>query len=454
MMLFPKKMELNRRPCNWMCLIPLSLMGIISTALPLSESKTFSNLDCTNDLENHMCCYFEAQNCSLYNLTLQSNDGHGMKHCTPNQCDSGQCCCSVQMTLVLGESFTAVVLKEGQRMESKIINIRESIKPKTPTIISVEDVNGSFRVSWKTNTMGVFGDDLKVNVTYHKKGDTEMVSEFVKPATINGLKFHEISRHNLEPSTRYVVSVKSYTDRSGKFSDSSNEWEFTTRKKEAASPHIWHLVVIVSLSFAAVIITSAAFGCYNSFKAKCLDTVAICPNPKLFDMRPGEEQILKLPEISLSSISTDSAVLNNTKPWSAGSLTDTNTGSPQQSSGISAGSSSHTHTNTKPVDIKAGVQDALGKAFPLLRPVTSVTTNQLRESNEASGLFSAPYNPSSNNDPGSTDFENMSYFIRIPSYPHQKMTDSSEVQTQADMICHGDSAIQILGDFLMLRTPV
>lgn len=70
-----------------------------------------------------------------------------------------------------------------------------------------------------------------------------------------------------------------------------------------------------------------------------------------------------------------------------------------------------------------------------------MTTNLLTESNKDSGLLSTPDNPcgvaaeGSNSSPGPIDFDNKTY---IPNCPHQITTDSSEVQTQAKMLC--DSA--------------
>ncbi|XP_040891999.1 uncharacterized protein LOC121180554 [Toxotes jaculatrix] len=433
-------MEINRLVRSRTCII-LLILGNTATLIAVAgvSDETSSSLDCTNDFDKQMFCQFQAQNCPEYNLTLLSNDGYGMKHCTPSQCDSGQCCCSVQMILVPGESSTAVVWKEGQRMESKIVNISESIKPKTPTIISVEDVNGSFRVSWKTNTMGFFGNDLEANVTYHKKGDTEMVSEFVKPATINGLKFHEISRHNLEPSTTYVVSVKSYTDWSGKFSDSSNEWEFTTR----ASNYPLLLAIIISLSAAAVLFTSAISYCCIKLKTKCWDKVVKIPSPKLLNMLPKKQEALKPEKLLICKVSIEYLIRDDVKGSSTESMADSEISkSPEQSSGISTGSSCLSYANTEPHDIIATVQDALGKAFPGISPISPMTTSLLTESSKDSGLFSAPFNPFSvranDTSSGSSDFDNKTYSIHILRHPDQNLMDSSEVQTQPDMVC--DSA--------------
>ena len=110
----------------------------------------------------------------------------------------------------------------------------------------------------------------------------------------------------------------------------------------------------------------------------------------------------------------------------------------ESSSGMSTGSSS---ANIEPADIKAGVQDALSKAFAHIGPKSSTTAPLLTESNKDSGLLSATYNPcvtadDLKNSPQSTDFDNMTYLTHIPSC--QITMNSSENQTQAEMFC--DSA--------------
>lgn len=49
-------------------------------------------------------------------------------------------------------------------------------------------------------------------------------------AGVGGLKVYTINKADLEPGTTYVVRVKTFTDWSEKFSDSSEEVEFKTRK--------------------------------------------------------------------------------------------------------------------------------------------------------------------------------------------------------------------------------
>lgn len=116
-------------------------------------------------------------------------------------------------------------------------------------------------MKWKSNMedVPIVDNDLEAVVTYYRKGDTKrvgavrlwtqchersvcfcyltsyylsQVSKTIKPATEDQqkMKFFEIVGRDLEPSTTYVVSVKSYLSRSKLFSDPSQEMEFTTRK--------------------------------------------------------------------------------------------------------------------------------------------------------------------------------------------------------------------------------
>ncbi|XP_076577510.1 uncharacterized protein LOC143314377 [Chaetodon auriga] len=423
-------MELNRR------VVVLLLVGNLAAAFAFSEvnNTVGQNLECTNDLDV-MFCDFEAQNCAEYKLTLLSNDGYGEVHCIVKQCDSGRCCCSAEMTLVNGETHTAVVWKGGESMGSKVISIRKSVKPRVPTITSVKESNGNFQVMWKTNMEGSFSDNLAFNVTYRKEGDTEKVSDFVRPTKYEGFNYYEILGERLEPSTTYMVSVMSYTDWSGRFSNSSEEVEFTT----PASRHSLISAVIVALSAAAAVISAAIYGCYVKLKAKWWDPVAYCPNPKLLNMHPSKQEVLKPVAPAISSMCVEPLVPDDSKPWSKGSLTDSSSGSHQQSSGISTGSSCLSYANTEPVDIIAEVQDAIGKVFPNLSPVSHLTTNPLTGLNKDGGLFSAPHDfcgvRADGMSSGSSGFDNKTYSILIPSFPHQITADGSEVQTQPEILC-------------------
>nr|XP_046239311.1 uncharacterized protein LOC124056178 isoform X2 [Scatophagus argus] len=413
----------------------LFILGNVAAAIALSgaDKTTGENLDCTNDL-TEMSCDFEAQNCTEYSLTLRNNEGHGEEHCSFKQCNNGRCCCSTKMILILGETHKATVWKGDENMGSKTISVTDSTKPRVPTITSVKESNGNFQVKWKTNMEGIVNESLMANVTYHIKGETEKVSESVRPTIVDGLSYYEIAGRRLHPSTTYVVSVKSYLNWSGLYSDGSEEWEFTTPVSSDGSSDL--LAIIVSLSLAAVIISGAIYGCYVKFKAMWWDTVTKCPNPKLLNMHPSDHEVLKPLEPVMSTVCVEPLVSEDSNPWSKESLTDTSSGSSRESSGFSTGSSSLSYANTDSAMIKASVQDALGKAFANISPISPF--NPLTDS----GLFSTSSNlcevRADDLSSGSSGIDNKTYSIIIPSLPHQIMADSSEVQTQAKMPC--DSA--------------
>ncbi|XP_033972910.1 uncharacterized protein LOC117471795 isoform X2 [Trematomus bernacchii] len=419
-------MEPTRRARDRMPFV-LFILGNIATAL------SGLTLNCTNDYDEFMFCQLEAQNCTEYRMILQNDSWKNKQNrCAFEQCDAGPCCCSIQMTLVKGETHTATVWKRNKTMESKIINVIETIKPKTPTIVSVKESNGNFQVKWKTNYdhTSWFSNSLNAIVTYHKKGDKEEHSKSFKPSQLDGDYYYEILGGPLEPNTKYEVSVKSVTN--NKFSDSSKEGEFTTLavNKDKTLPAV---ALIISLSVAAVLISVAMYGCYIKLKTKWSDIVAKCPNPKLLLLHSSEQEVLKPAPPILSSVWVDSPDPEDST-WSEGSMKDISSGSPQQSNGISTGSSCLSYAKVEPTDIIARVQDALCLAFPDIRPMSPLTTNLLTEPNKNFGLPSSPYKPfgvrADDTSIGSYCFDNQTYCSLLPNF------DGSDVK--AEILCDSE----------------
>ncbi|TNN55872.1 hypothetical protein EYF80_033950 [Liparis tanakae] len=388
--------------------ISLVLLVLWNIATTLSGK----NLHCTNDFSETFICHIEAPNCTEYNLTLRSTNWNEERKGTFTQCDVRQCCCSVEeMTLILTDTYNVTVWKGGESMESKIISVTESIKTKPPKIVSVRESNGNFHVKWKPNIEAGFRDSLTANVTYHKKGDTEKVTVSVKPMTVNGLNNFEILGRNLEPSTTYAVSVSSYTPFSGEYSDSSEEWEFTS-----------------------IIITAVIFVCFVKLKTKWWDSVVKSQNPKFYVIHPSEQKILKPGTIDFFSIAyVEPLVPDENKLWSKDSSRDTSGGSRERSGGASLSSSTFSYANTEPPDIKACVEDALNKVFGNIGALSHLTAKAL---NKDGGLLSSPDTPRGvrANDAGcGSDFINKTYSILLPGC--QTVTGGSEVQTRADLLC-------------------
>ncbi|XP_034536862.1 uncharacterized protein LOC117810956 [Notolabrus celidotus] len=386
------------------------VLGNIAAVLALSGQS----LDCTNDFEDFMFCHFGGENCTEYNMTLSNGDSRWDTDCMFKQCDSGTCCCSVGMFLMALDSYTAKVWKEGKIMESKTISVGGSIKPKTPTIVSVDESNGNFEVVWLTNTQEMITRSLTAEVTYREKGDTSKVSQMLNQSIGNGKNYYLLQ--DLKPSTTYLVSMRTHTHYSKKYSDSSEEWEFTT----SMSSNALFLAIVISLSVAAVFLTGAIYGCYVKFRTKWWDPVAKCPYPKPLDVHASEHKVLKSGPPIISPISIE-PLLDDGKQWYDDSLKDSSSGSLQQSSGISTGSSCPSYTNAEPANIIAEVQVAVSKAIASMMP----TSHNMDEMD---------IDISS----GSVGLLNKTYSILLPNQPAQIMTNISEDQTLHKMLC--DSA--------------
>uniref|UniRef100_A0A3Q3LCF9 Uncharacterized protein n=1 Tax=Labrus bergylta TaxID=56723 RepID=A0A3Q3LCF9_9LABR len=403
----------------------LLILGNIATVISLHGTYSQS-LDCTNDFEEFMFCSFGGENCTEYNMTLKWDKEKG---CIFSQCDVGQCCCSVQMNyFVINNTHTATVWKNGESIETKTISVTDSIKPKTPTIISVDESNGNYQVVWLTNTEQErsFTQHLTAEVTYYEKGCTDKVSVKVNQTADGGRNYYEIQGRLLNSSTTYVVSVKSFIDWSGKYSDSSNEWEFTT----PVSSNTLFLAIVIGLSVAAVLISGVIYGCYRARGES--------NHRLLFNLLPSLCQVLKPVRPIISSVCVE-PFSDDSKTWLKDSLKDFSSGSNQQSSGISTGSSCLSYANTEPADIIAEVQDALRKTFANICPISPMTTSLLTDSNTNSGLLCDPHSPcdvrAEDGSSGSSAFLNQTYSLLIPNCPAQIKTDISDVPKQNEMFC-------------------
>ncbi|KAM8895147.1 uncharacterized protein AB9W97_011416 [Spinachia spinachia] len=400
----------------------LLILGTIAT------DGSGQSLECTNNFSKVVSCHVKAQNCTEYSLTLKTNTERDA-NCNGlfTQCGDGQCCCSItNVDMVLDEIHTVTVWKGNKSVESNSFQVKLNIKPNAPTIRSVEESNGNFQVLWDTNMEPYIGKTMEACLTYHKKGDTKKVSERFKPSTTRGLNVFNILGLNLERSTTYVVSVKSYTSFSGMFSDSSNEWEFTTDMSPAVLP----LIVIGCLSFAAVILTSVIYvGCVK-VKTEWSVSVSKCPNPKLGVIYPSTQKVLKPGITDYSIVCVENLVPDDNKSWLKRSLGDGSTESLEQSSGINTGSSCISYPDTEP-DIKAGVSNALSKLFPNI--VSFSTTEEMNKDS----CLPVAYQPCQADDMCSPPFcfSNQTYSTLIPSQSHQIPTNSSDVQTQPEIPC-------------------
>ncbi|XP_062327060.1 uncharacterized protein LOC134027858 [Osmerus eperlanus] len=263
------------------------------------------DLQCYNDYDETMDCHFSSlkSNCSEYNLELKTSDPNDSYSCIFKEIMRSSdviCSCSISMrSLIISEEFTATLRNQSFR-----IRVSNSIKPKRPKITEVkQSPNGNFWVTWTTNHKKTLADKLTTELTYKKTGDIDGVSQNTSST------FFEILGTDLEPNTKYVLIIRTYTDFSERFSDSSEEWHFTT---PVGSSHVFK-IVIVALSIVAISLTCFLFWCFIRLKSKCWDTVPKYPCPALLKIDSKEPWILSPSKTPLCPISVDSLKMNGTE---------------------------------------------------------------------------------------------------------------------------------------------
>ncbi|XP_021480649.2 uncharacterized protein LOC110538260 [Oncorhynchus mykiss] len=415
------------------------------------DAVSDGNLQCFNDYDKSMVCHFttDKSKCAEYNMTLEllSSQNIGQHDCTfkekERSNDVFKCGCSIDpMVLIIGEEFNATLWNSGKRLNSKILCIKCSIKPKTPTIQKVKPTeNGNFLVKWKTNYPddAPLSKDLIAELSYRKKGETDEVSK--NDSTTS----HELLGRDLEPNTIYALKVRTYTDMSGRFSDWSEELEFTN---PASSRKVLQIVIVFSC-IAVIIITSALFWCSVRLKTKWWDTIPKCSNPDLLYMVPGVPKVLSPPKIPLSSIYVDSSKMDTEgKTWTNPSIVDGSSGRGSGSELDSSSSLGYAHTcpmSPEPsnVQIISHLQEALSKVFPslvpldgnpqslLLAPPLTDDGTQMNcpEPNRDIGVCSSDYNPlpfmsESGGSCGSSCYNNITYSPSVPLNSIQELTTS------------------------------
>lgn len=316
-------------------------------------------------------------------------------------------------------------------MEPKTFDVGQSMKPTTPTIISVNRSDENFEVLWDTNMEGIAKKSLYAEVTYYKASDMKKEQAHVEQTQqimVSGYCYYKILGQHLEPSTSYVVSVRSITHWSGIKSDSSNEYHFKTLESSSDS---LLLAIIIGLSIAAVLLCGAIYVCLDKLKSKWWDTAAKCPNPKLDIIHSSKQEVLRPIPAIISSISVNPIISDDSSQWSKMSLLGSSGGSLQHSSGISTGSSNLSYANAEPVNIIASCQNALCKIFPNISPVSQEHTPT--EGNNSRALISPPSGgPTTEMVYGSSGLMNKTYSILIP---HQSEETSPEVHMQTEMLC-------------------
>ncbi|XP_056881159.1 uncharacterized protein LOC130521551 [Takifugu flavidus] len=416
-------MEL-RRHGNWIISVLLIWGNVLPVLVGIYGGYTFGlddpntivqNLDCTNDLIDTISCDVKAPNCSLYRLRFLEEN----KDINCSQGTAGRCNCSLDtIDLIYGATHTVIVWKGNESLGSTHMDISASIKPRVPTVVSIGNSKGVIEIKWKSNMEDHLVDNyLKANVTYFKKGETTKLFRFETPAIEHGLKVSQLPSQDLEPSSTYVVCVRSYSDLSGRYSDCSAEKDFTTPMSDATLA----LIIITSLSIASVLISSVAFLCFVKLKDLWWDKIAKCPKPKLLLISPTEQmvkdlhpRILKPVPPIFSLVHVEPLVTDDSKLWLLESVITTG-------------------DHPSP--------------FTSISPISTLFTDRLSNSSSCSSPSNLHVR-ADDNAFRSCGFENKSYSIVLPTIPQQQ--EGSEVQTQGQLLCdpvyHGADGDSVICD--------
>ncbi|CAL9701921.1 unnamed protein product [Knipowitschia caucasica] len=345
------------------------------------------NLDCTHDYVTTMACSSNGQNCTGLRMTLKYKSWK--KTCAFETCVKGCCCQITNMfgndnvpLLIAGNTFLANVYKDGQSVHSQNVSVYETIKPNTPTIISVSKSNAFYQIKWRSNNERAVREELRAVLTYHKKGDKLKHHSPVSLGTIEDMSHFELPG-DLEPSTTYVFSVR--TTRFNVSSDSSEEVEFTTD----LSQNSVFLAVIISLGVVAVIVSTLSFSCFVRLKGKLWDKVVKFDEPKLLDIKPNKKEVLEPESLNVDSLSVEPVVSNNSMMWSKESLADSSGRSTQTSGLSSACSVDYANTEpAEPVDSEACVLQRLKESLLMFTPTTnSVQSEEPKQHTDIAPAF-------------------------------------------------------------------
>ncbi|XP_008403953.1 uncharacterized protein LOC103462758 [Poecilia reticulata] len=237
----------------------LLFLGYFATA------RAAIDLDCFNDYDK-VFCRLGVKQCSQY--TLNVDDTYNKYNCPLEKCDSEQCCCSTVFDPVSSEFSVKVFEGVNERViNSTTFYVLKSLKPKTPTNVSVNETEGIYTVYWKTDMNEVL-DKPTAEVNIYKNGALWKSSGQITPATSHGLQSYQINGQDLEPDTVYMISVRSFTRYSNKFSDTSKEYKIKT--PSAPTPIL--LWIIISLSVFLIILIVSIYICFVRIKKKWWDS--------------------------------------------------------------------------------------------------------------------------------------------------------------------------------------
>ncbi|XP_007559134.1 uncharacterized protein LOC103142826 [Poecilia formosa] len=367
-------------------------------------------LDCFNDYDQ-VFCQLGVKQCSQY--TLDVDDTNEKYNCSLEKCYSEQCCCSTTFDPIYFK-YSVKVFEGVNEVNSASFDVLKSLKPKTPTIVSVNETEGIYTVYWKTHMNEVLRE-LTAEVNISKNGTLLKSFGPITPATSDGFESYQINGQELEPDTVYMVSVRSFTSYSDKFSDASEEYKIKT----PSAPTQILLWTIISLSIFLFILIVSIYICFVRIKKKWWDSfsepkqlLVLVRIPELY--KPDSDRTSPVWVKSLPSRDDDQLV--PIKQREDGSINGNSSGG---SSDLCYGQTEHLEPKGEFADtIHKAVLECLSKHFPLSGlphpPGPQDKTVPLFTSNRPSSV--------------SSGIVNRSYFMSLPKSLDLTKEDSSTVQ--------------------------
>ncbi|XP_054892764.1 uncharacterized protein LOC129364246 isoform X2 [Poeciliopsis prolifica] len=253
----------------------LVFLGCFATA------QAAIDLECFNDYEK-IFCQLGVEQCSQY--TLRVDDDFEKFNPSLEKCNGQQCCFSTTFEPV-SKDYSVKVFQGKETVRSTTFDVLKTLKPKTPTIVTVNKSGMIYTVNWMTHMSDILGK-LTAEVTVFKNGTPWKEFKEITPATVDGQESFQINGQDLEPETVYTVSVRSYTDYSQKFSDRSNEYEIKT----PSAPNSLVLWIIIPPSIFGIILIVSIYICFVRIKKKWWDSFS---EPKKLSVSVGTPQFFK-----------------------------------------------------------------------------------------------------------------------------------------------------------------
>ncbi|PWA29077.1 hypothetical protein CCH79_00006145, partial [Gambusia affinis] len=305
------------------------------------------DLDCFNDYDN-IFCRLGVKQCSQYTLIV--DDTYEKYNCSLEKCNNEQCCCSTTFDSVSGV-YSVKAFEGVNEVNSTTFDVFKNLKPKTPTIVSVNESEGIFTVYWKTH-MSEYLDKPMAVVTVSKNGSPPKDYGKITPATVNGLESFQINGQDLEPDTVYAISVMSYMHFSDQFSDRSKEFKIKT----PSAPSSLLLWIIIPFSIFGIIFIVSIYICFVRIKKKWWDSfsepkklLVLVRNPQFY--QPHHEPTSPVWVKSLPSRDDDQML--PIKQREDGSMNGNSSG----------GSSDLCYGQTEPLEPKDDIADSINKAL-------------------------------------------------------------------------------------------